>query len=186
MSRAEAAETLRVVERARERTWASLDRGWIGFLVFGVASLLSVPFTRIDDGHLLGSYWLIAGPLALFVTWLGFRRIEVRSGVFDRHEYFYAVVMALILGGAILVGYTGDGVISQAGTLVPIGAGLLAIGVFDRSKLLLATGGAIVALAVGLMVVSPAHADTWAAAGLGAVFVAAGLVARAGRSDSAA
>lgn len=186
MSQAEAAETLRVVERARERTWATLDRGWIGFLVFGLASLLSVPFTRIDDGNLLGLYWLIAGPLALLVTWLGFRRIEIRSGVFDRHEYFYAVVMALMVGGATLVGYAGDGVVSQAGTLVPIGAGLVAIGVFDRSALLVATGGAIGVLALGLMVVSPAHADTWAAAGLGAVFVAAGLVARAGRSNSAA
>ncbi len=185
-SQADAARTLREVERVRERTWATLDRGWIGFFVFGVASLLSVPFTRIEDGQLLGTYWLIAGPVGLIVTWLGFRRIEVHRGVFDRHEYFYVAVIALMVAGGVLVGYTGDGVLSQAGTLLPIGAGLLAIGAFDRSALLLATGGAIVVLAVVLIAASPAHADTWAAAGSGAVLLAAGMIAHGGRGDRAA
>ena len=71
-SQADAARTLREVERVRERTWATLDRGWIGFFVFGVASLLSVPFTLIEGWPTPGTYWLIAGPVGLIVTWLGF------------------------------------------------------------------------------------------------------------------
>jgi hypothetical protein len=185
-SRAEAARTLREVERVRERTRRLLDRGWIGFVVFGFASLLSVPFTLIDEGGLLGAYWLIAGQLGCLITWLGFRRIELRSGVFDRYEGFYTVVIPLMVGGAILVGYTGDGVVSQAGTLFPIGAGLIAIGLFDRSALLLVSGGLITALGAGLVLGDAAHADTWAAAGSGAVLLAAGLTACAGRSERAA
>jgi hypothetical protein len=173
-----AAQTLHEVEMVRDRTRSSLVAGWIPFLVFGVATLLSAVFARVDDGQALGTYWLIAGPLGVAITLLGFRRLEVRTGVFDRNEYFYATVIVLMVGGATLIGFTAENLASDVGPLFPVGAGLLVIGAFDRSMLVTGTGALIVVLGLGLAVIGPAYADMWAAIGEGAILIAAGLMTR--------
>ncbi len=162
----------------RDRTLASLATGWLPFLVFGVATLISAVFTRVDDGHALSTYWLIAAPLALAITVVGLRRLEVRRGVIDRNESFYIVVIVLMVGAAMLLGFTTEGLTSDVAPLFPIGVGLLAIGAFDRSVLELGTGTLILALGVVLAVTAPRYADTWAAVFEGLILIGAGLLSR--------
>jgi hypothetical protein len=173
-----AAHTLRDLERVRDQTQSSLTAGWIPFLVFGVATLVSAVFTRVDDGHALGTYWLVAGPLGVAITLLGFRRYELRRGVFDRNEHFYATVIVLMVGSATLIGFMTENLTSDVGPLFPIGAGLLLIGAFDRSLPIVSSGALIVALGLVLLAADPAHADTWAAIGEGLILIAAGIMIR--------
>jgi hypothetical protein len=186
MEQAEMARTLGEVERLRERTRDAVEWGWFPFLVFGVAVLLSAPFAWIDDGRSLGVYWLVAGPIALAVTLYAIRSLEVQAGVLDRHELVYAVVIAAMVAGAIVVGWTAEGIASDVGHMFPIGAGLLVIAAIDRSVLVAATGAAILALGALFAIIEPAHADGWVALSEGAVLIAAGLAARrAATSESA-
>jgi len=174
----QAQEMLREVERARARTLAAMDWGWLPFLVFGTVTLVSAVFYQIHDGRPLGTYWLIAGPLALVVTLVGGRRLEVSHGVVDRNEWFYASVIAGMLLVGIAIGYTGDTLASEVGWLFPIGIGLLMIAAFDRSTLVATAGGLIVALGLALLALGPADAYTWAAVGAGVILIGAGLAAR--------
>jgi hypothetical protein len=175
----QALQTLRGVAAVRERTREAVVWGWLPFLAFGIATLASAPLTRIDDGEAVGPYWLIAAPLALAVTLLGYRRMELRRGVVERHERLYAGLIAAMLVTALAIGsLAGDGLASEVGPLFPIGIGLLVISAIDRSGLVAAAGTLILVLGVVLAVVAPANADTWATVGEGVVLVGAGVLAR--------
>lgn len=175
---ADTLRTLGEVERLRERTRYAVEWGWIPFLIFGAVVLLSVPFALIDDGSALGIYWLFAGPLGVVATLYAIRSLEVRTGVFERNEYLYAVVIAAMVAGATLVGWTAEGIGSEVGHTFPIGAGLLVIAVIDRSALVAWTGAAIIALGAVLLTAEPANARAWVALGEGAILIAAGLIVR--------
>ncbi len=169
----QAIQMLNEVEALRERTRKSLRWGWAPFAVFGVANLLSAPFTQIGDGLALGIFWLFAGPIGCLVTMTLVRRLELRSGVFDRHERFYAVVIGGMVIAATVVGFSARGLASDVGPVFPIGVGLVVIAAFDRSRFMGAAGTAVIALGVALAVAAPANADTWAAIGEGLIFIAA-------------
>jgi hypothetical protein len=178
MNDEQALQTLRGVEALRERTRKALVWGWLPFLAFGIATLASAPLTQINDGHALGTYWLIAGPLALAVTLLGYRRLEIRRGVFERNERFYTGLIAAMVVAALAIGFlVDDGIASEVGPLFPIGLGLLVISAVDRSGPVAAAGALIVGLGVALAVVAPVNADTWAAVGEGIVLTGTGLLA---------
>ena len=178
MAEADAVRTLGEVERLRERTRDAVEWGWFPFLVFGAAVLLSAPFAWIDDGAALGYYWLIAGPVGVAVTLYAVRSMELRAGVLDRHEMVYAAVIAAMVAGAIIVGWTAEGIWSDVGHMFPIGAGLLVIAAIDRSALVAWTGASIIGLGILLLITEPSHADGWVALGEGAILITAGLVAR--------
>ena len=180
MADASAARTLGEVEQLRERTRNAVEWGWIPFLIFGAVVLLSAAFTRVDDGQSLGVYWLIAGPAGVALTLYAVRAFEVRTGVLDRNEHVYAFVIAAMTAGAIAVGWSADGIGSDVGPLFPIGLGLLVIAAIDRSALVALTGLSMIAVAAALLIAEPAHADTWAALGQGAILVGAGLAVRRG------
>jgi hypothetical protein len=178
MANADAAQTLGEVERLRERTRYAIEWGWIPFLIFGGAVLLSVPFALIDDGSALGVYWLFAGPAGVLATLYAVRSLEVRTGIFERNEYLYAAVIAAMVAGAIIVGWTAEGIGSEVGHTFPIGAGLLVIALIDRSALVALTGAAIIALGAALLAAEPADAKAWVALGEGAILIAAGVAVR--------
>lgn len=174
----EAVQILDEVEKIRDHTRASLEWGWLAFFVFGAATLLSAAFTRIDDGDTLGLYWLVAGPVACLLLLAAVRHVEVETGVFDRNERAYVVVIGGMVALAIAAGYGLNGLSSDVGPLFPIGAGLLVIAAIDRSRFVAVVGGLILALGALLAIAGPSHADTWAALGEGAILVGAGLLAR--------
>jgi len=187
MAEDEAVQTLRDVEAVRERTRMAVMWGWLPFLVFGAATLGSTPFTLMDDSYAVGVYWLIIGPLALAVTFVGYRRMEMRRGVVELNESIYLLVIAVMLVGGLAIGFLADdGIASQVGPLLPVGVGLLVLGVIDGSTLLPAAGLLILGLGGALAVIAPEAADTWAAAGEGLVLIAAGLIARAQSRDVSA
>jgi hypothetical protein len=179
MTEKETLQTFRGLEQVRDRTRTALLWGWLPFLVFGTATLVSAPISQVNDGEALGVYWLVAGPLALAVTLLGYRRMEIRSGVVERNEALYAGLIAAILVSAMAIGFLADdGIASEVGPLVPVGIGMLAISAVDRSRLVAVAGALILVLAFALAVAGPANAGTWAAAGEGALLIGAGLIAR--------
>jgi hypothetical protein len=169
--------TLSEVSRIRERTSDELLLGWIPLFVFGAAVLGSGVFTLLDDEH-LGTYWLIAAPIATLITIGGVRRVELDRGVVDRNELFYATVIVTMTAAAIVLGYSLDNLASDVGPAFPIGLGLLAIGAFDRSTLLMVAGGLILVLATAVAIVGPDNADTWIAFGEGLILIGAGALAR--------
>jgi hypothetical protein len=177
MADADTLRTLGEVERLRERTRYAVEWGWIPFLIFGAVVLLSVPFALID-GSALGVYWLFAGPVGVLATLYAIRSLEVRTGVFERNEYLYALVITAMVAGAIVVGWTADGIGSEVGHTFPIGAGLLVIAAIDRSALVAWTGAAVIVLGVVLLAAEPANAKAWVALGEGAILIAAGLTVR--------
>jgi hypothetical protein len=178
MAEADAVRTLGEVERLRERTRYAVEWGWIPFLIFGGAVLLSVPFALVDDGSALGVYWLFAGPLGVLATLYAVRSLEVRTGIFERNEYVYAFVIAAMVAAAVAVGRTAEGIGSEVGHTFPIGIGLLVIAAIDRSALVALTGAAILALGAALLIAEPASAQAWVALGEGLILVAAGLAVR--------
>ena len=119
--------------RSREsvhRTRSALEWGWVAFFVFGVATLVSAVFTLIDDGNGLGvvsgwsqARWLVSSCSPRF------GRMETESGVFDRAERLYAMVIG---GDGRARGRRGlqryGGWHRTWAPLFPIGAGLLVIG----------------------------------------------------------
>lgn len=169
--------TLTEVSRIRARTSNELLLGWIPLFAFGAAVLGSGVFTLLDDKH-LGAYWLIAGPVATLITIAGVRRVELNRGVVDRNELFYATVIVTMTAAAIVLGYSLDNLASDVGPAFPIGLGLLAIGAFDRSTLLMVAGGLILLLATAVAIVGPEDADTWIAFGEGLILLGAGALAR--------
>jgi hypothetical protein len=177
MTEAETSRTLAELNRIRTRTSAELEFGWIPFLVFGLAVLGSGAVTLIDD-ELLGTYWLIAAPIATLITVVGVRRLELGTGVIDRNELFYAAVIVTMTAAAIVLGYSLDNLASDVGPAFPIGLGLIVIGAFDRSALLLTAGGLILVWATAIAIAGPDNADTWIAFGEGLVLVGAGVTAR--------
>ncbi len=178
MAEADVVRTLGEVERLRERTRYAIEWGWIPFLIFGGLVLLSVPFALIGDGSALGIYWLFAGPAGVLATLYAVRSLEIRTGIFERNEYAYASVIAAMVAGAIVVGWTADGIGSEVGHTFPIGIGLLVIAAMDRSALVALTGAAILALGAALLITEPANAKAWVALGEGLILVAVGLAAR--------
>lgn len=177
MTEAETSRTLAELNRIRTRTSAELEFGWIPFLVFGLAVLGSGAVTLIDD-ELLGTYWLIAAPIATLITVVGVRRLELDTGVIDRNELFYAAVIVTMTAAAIVLGYSLDNLASDVGPAFPIGLGLIVIGAFDRSALLLTAGGLILVWATAIAIAGPDNADTWIAFGEGLVLIGAGVTAR--------
>jgi hypothetical protein len=169
--------TLSEVSRIRERTSDELLMGWIPLFVFGAAVLGSGVFTLLDDGH-LGTYWLIAAPIATLITIAGVRRVELDRGVIDRNELFYATVIVTMTAAAIVLGYSLENLASEVAPAFPIGLGLLVIGAFDRSTVLLAAGALIVLLGTGVAIAGPNDADSWIAFGEGLILLGAGALAR--------
>jgi hypothetical protein len=104
--------------------------------------------------------------------------VEVDRGVIDRNELFYATVIVTMTAAAIVLGYSLDNLASDVGPAFPIGLGLLAIGAFDRSTLLLVAGALILLLATAVAIVGPEDADTWIAFGEGLILLGAGALAR--------
>jgi hypothetical protein len=177
MTEAETSRTLAELNRIRTRTSAELEFGWIPFLVFGLAVLGSGIFTLLDDEH-LGTYWLIAAPTAILITVAAVRRVELDTGVIDRNEAFYATVIVTMTAAAIVLGYSLENLASDVGPAFPIGLGLLIIGAFDRSALLLTAGALIVLWATAIAIAGPDDADTWIAFGEGLILIGAGVTAR--------
>jgi hypothetical protein len=177
MTEAETSRTLAELKRIRTRTSAELEFGWIPFLVFGLAVLGSGIFTLLDDEH-LGTYWLIAAPTAILITVAAVRRVELDTGVIDRNEAFYATVIVTMTAAAIVLGYSLENLASDVGPAFPIGLGLLIIGAFDRSALLLTAGALIVLWATAIAIAGPDDADTWIAFGEGLILIGAGVTAR--------
>jgi hypothetical protein len=177
MTEAETSRTLAELNRIRTRTSAELEFGWIPLLVFGLAVMGSGAVTLIDD-ELLGTYWLIAAPIATLITVVGVRRLELDTGVIDRNELFYAAVIVTMTAAAIVLGYSLDNLASDVGPAFPIGLGLIVIGAFDRSALLLTAGGLILVWATAIAIAGPDNADTWIAFGEGLVLIGAGVTAR--------
>jgi hypothetical protein len=177
MTEAETSRTLAELKRIRTRTSAELEFGWIPFLVFGLAVLGSGIFTLLDDEH-LGTYWLIAAPTAILITVAAVRRVELDTGVIDRNEAFYATVIVTMTAAAIVLGYSLENLASDVGPAFPIGLGLLIIGAFDRSALLLTAGALIVMWATAIAIAGPDDADTWIAFGEGLILIGTGVTAR--------
>jgi hypothetical protein len=177
MTEAETSRTLAELKRIRTRTSAELEFGWIPFLVFGLAVLGSGIFTLLDDEH-LGTYWLIAAPTAILITVAAVRRVELDTGVIDRNEAFYATVIVTMTAAAIVLGYSLENLASDVGPAFPIGLGLLIIGAFDRSALLLTAGALIVLWATAIAIAGPDDADTWIAFGEGLILIGTGVTAR--------
>jgi hypothetical protein len=175
----DALQTLREVEAVRERTRLAVHWAWLPFLVFGLATLGSTPFTPIEDSYAVGIYWLIAGPLGIAVTVVGYRRMEIHRGVIERRESLYLLVIAAMFAASMAIGwFAADTIASEVGPMFPVGIGLLVLGVVDRHTLLLAAGGLIVGIGAALIVIAPETADAWAAASSGIVLIAAGLIER--------
>ena len=127
MENKEALQTVEWLEAIRGRTRQAVMWGWLPFLVFGIATLVSVPLTPIDS-YAIVVYWLIAGPAAIAVTLLGYRRMELRSGLVERNERLYAVLIALMFVASMAIGFfADDALVSQVGPVFPIGIGLLVI-----------------------------------------------------------
>jgi hypothetical protein len=177
MDEAKTSHTLTELARIRERTAVELEFGWIPFLVFGLAVLGSGAFTLVDDNN-LGTYWLIAAPIATLITIAGVRRLELSHGVVDRNELFYAAVIVTMTAAAIVLGYSLDNLASDVAPAFPIGLGLLIIGAFDRSALVAGAGGLIVLWATVVAIAGPGNPDTWVAFGEGLILVGAGVMAR--------
>jgi hypothetical protein len=180
MDSAEAASTLHEIERLTERTRRSAYARSIPFLVFGVLTLGSVPFTQIGEDGSDGYYWLVAGPVGCLLAWHLFTRRGERIGVIDRNAYIYGAIIAAMVAGALAVGWLGsEHAFSEVGTLFPIAAGLVAIAFVSRSALVGVAGLTIAAWGAAVMVADPAELSAWAYAGEGAALIGAGLVARA-------
>jgi hypothetical protein len=174
-----AAATLSEVERVRGETRERLDPGWVPYLVFGVLTMLSAPFTQIGEGGAEGIFWLVAGPVGLAITWLFYRRHELQVGLMDRQEYLLAGIVAAMVLGAILVGWDAPEEFSEAGWMFPIGAGLVAIGALESSAVDAGIGMALLVAAAALQALDPAQPAAWAAVLGGAILLAGGLVLRA-------
>lgn len=173
-----AATMLDEVERVRERTRERLDPGWVPYLVFGALTMLSAPFTQIGADGAEGIYWLVAAPVGLAITWLFYRRHELQIGLVDRQEYLLAGIVAAMVLGATLVGWLAPEPFSEAGWMLPIGAGLLAIGALEWSEVDAGVGLGMLITGVGLQAVDPAQPAAWAAVLGGAILLAGGLVLR--------
>ncbi len=176
---ATAATMLDEVERVQGETREKLDPGWLPYLLFGVLTMLSAVFTQIGDGGREGVYWLVAGPIGLIVTWRYYRKHELEIGLLDRQEYVLAGIVAAMFVGAIVIGWVGPDEFSEAGWIFPIGAGLLAVGVYAESPLDGWVGIALLVLGGLLVALEPSEPAVWAAVLTGAVLLAAAAAVRA-------
>jgi hypothetical protein len=186
MNKIEPAVTLESIERLRDRTQRVAHPSWVPFLVFGLLVLGAVPFSLAGDDGLDGFYWLVAGPLGGVATWRLVERRGLSLGLIDRNVRTHAAIIAAMVAGALIVGWTGgDSAFSEAGTVYPIAGGLIAIGTINRSPLIVAAALAIAAWGTGVLIADPAEVAAWAYAGEGVILLATGLVTLA-RSQPAA
>ena len=80
---------------------------------------------------------------------------------------------------AMAIGFLADDrLLSEVGPVFPIAIGLLVVAAIDRSAYVAVVGALILALGVALLLIAPAHADTWAALGEGIILVGASFPLR--------
>jgi hypothetical protein len=177
MSDTESAATLESIERLRDRTQRVAHPSWVPFFVFGLLVLGAVPFSLAGDDGLDGFYWLLAGPLGGVLTWKLVERRGVAIGLIDRNVRLHAAIIAAMVAGALIVGWAGgESAFSEAGTVYPIAAGLLAIGAINRNPLIAGAALAIAAWGTGVLIADPAEVAAWTYAGEGAILLGAGSV----------
>jgi hypothetical protein len=175
MDKEEARGTLGTISGIQRSTREAVRASWVPYLVFGALAVLSAPVTQIDDGAANGIYWLVAGPIGLAITWRYYRRHEISIGALDRNEYLNAAICAAMVVGATAVGWLTSDSFSQAGWVLPIGAGLLAFGALERGVIEMAAGGAMLVFAGALIAIDPGEAVLIAALGTGAILLVAGF-----------
>jgi hypothetical protein len=177
MDSAQAARTLNEIEGVRTKARGLLDAAWFPLLVWGTIELASAPFTQIAGGDAVGFYWVVAGPLGFFVTFVYFRGRELDLGMVSRHKVAYIVTAVAIGVGSMALGIAGQGdMLSAVGPVFVVAAGLAAFAALDRSLILAVSTVAMVLLGAGLLLVSPADATFWAAVGEGAILMLTALV----------
>lgn len=170
--------TLNEVERVRRTTRSLLDASWFTFLLWGSLVLASAPFTQIGhDGAAIGIYWTAASLVGLISTSLYYRHRELSLGLVDRNEFLYVGISIAMVIGAMLVGALAGGDFSAVGPSFPIAVGLIVFGAMKRSPLILASGAALAAFAITVLIANPVQAALIAAIGEGAILIGTGLIA---------
>jgi hypothetical protein len=186
MNKTEPKVALDELEDLRTRARRTAHASWVPLFVFGVLTLGAVPFALLGDDGYDGFYWLVAGPLGGAVTWQLVQRRGSEIGIFDRRARIYAAIIAAMVAGALIIGWSGESAFSEAGTLYPIAAGLLAIGAISRNLLIAAVGVAIASWGTAMLIAEPDEIAAWSYAGEGGVLLVAGIIALAQARPAAA
>jgi hypothetical protein len=169
--------TLESIEGLRDRTHRLAHPSWLPLFVFGLLVLGAVPFALAGDSGWDGYYWLAAGPLGGIIAWRLVAHRGVSIGLIDRRAGTYAAIVAVMVAGALVVGWAGaDSDFSNAGTAYPIAAGMAAIAVIARVAVIGAAAAGIAAWATAVLIADPAEIAAWTYAGEGAILIAAGLL----------
>jgi hypothetical protein len=177
MNEIESAQTLESIERLRDRTHRVAHPSWLPFLIFGALVIGAVPFSLAGDDGWDGYYWLAAGPIGGIATWKLIERRGAVIGLIDRNVRVHAAIIAAMVAGGLIIGWAGgESAFSEAGTVYPIAAGLLAIAAINRSTLIAIAGAGIAAWGTGVLIADPTEVAAWTYAGEGAILFAAGLI----------
>ena len=171
---ADPATTLREVEEVRQRTRAAVHPVWFPMLFFGVAALLSIPFSLVGDGLGSALFWLIAGPAGGVATSRHYRRQALSVGACMSGRAY------MLIGVAIFLGAWAGGAVTD-GAAVPvlaISAGYLGFARLEKSWPVAAVAGALAVAAVAVALFDPAHGDLVLALVFGISFTATGLLLR--------
>src|ERR671918_885105 len=130
MNEIDSKATLESVQHLRDATHRAAHASWLPLFVFGLLVLGAVPFALAGDDGWDGYYWLVAGPLGGIIAWRLVAHRGVSIGLIDRRARTYVAIVAVMVAGALVVGWAGaDSDFSNAGTAYPIAAGMAAIAV---------------------------------------------------------
>lgn len=173
--------TLAAVDGVRRNTQNLFDAAWFPLLVWGSIVLASAPFTQLAGGDAVGYFWLIAAPIGVFVTFRFFRVRQIDLGLVARHKTTYIATSLSIAAGSMGLGIAGHGnLLSAAGPVFAVVAGLAVFAAIDRSALLAFSAVMLAAFGAVVVLAEPSRTTLWAAIGEGMILIATGLVAARG------
>lgn len=181
---ADPAAALHHVRSLQERTRHDLSSFWFPLVVFGVLTLVSVPFAVPDDGVAIAVFWAIAGPGGGAATGWYYHSLEQRLGVSRSGAPFVVTGGALIVAAFVLPAVT-TGALQEVVSAFAVGAAYLVFAWLNRSPVLAVLGVVVMAIPGATLLAGMARPGPLVAATTGAVMLATGLVARRAEQRSA-
>ncbi len=178
------AETLRHIQQLQERTRHDLSSYWFPLVLFGVLTLVSVPFAIPDGGGAIAIFWAIAGPGGGAAIGWYYHSCEQRLGVSRSGAPFVIAGGALILAAFVLPAVTTDA-LQEVVSAFAVGAFYLVFAWLDRNPALVVLGVVVAAIPAGALLAGVARPGPWVAATTGAAILATGLVAHRAEQRSA-
>lgn len=175
----ELVSTLKQVEDVRRQTRAAVHPAWFPLVLFGTFSLASAPFCAIGDGHGVGLFWAVAGPVGGILTARHYRNRALATGAGMRGGPYWAVAAGIFVA-AFLAGSSSSSRVQSAGPMVAVALGYLAFARLERSRAIAAVSGLLAAVALAVGIADVGHSCVVLSLTFGVVFTGTGLALRRG------